>query len=294
MKKITLAVSFLVLSSLILSNEAYAMTKTCGQISTSTHTHTFSKKSERNRLRLEKHNGKRLKTPSTAHQSQSLDSLRTLSLAPGYHEFLTVKGTHFALNVESNKKYLIAEQITIPKTLVPSKKYTVVITAVKDIKCQSSAIRPSLSQKQPHKKKDILPRELAFKINELTKELQAFYNVKGEKISVTLPRRIDGNFGMVVDSQNLKPNGILVLSISPNTSADFIGLKAQDIIFMINDVKLTEMHESMSIIQLFKDELSNISVGDELTLKIKRGNKNIDLSSDYSKIMLPEIKIEIN
>lgn len=123
------------LGSVSLANEL------CGQIST----HTFSKKSERNRIMLEKHNGKRLKVQSTEYRHETLNAPRTLSLSPGYHEFLTAKGTLFGIVIKANKKYALAQHLRRPKTLIPSKKFKIVINSIRDIQCNSSKILPAMT-----------------------------------------------------------------------------------------------------------------------------------------------------
>lgn len=287
----TIVLAIASLNSVQSVQSVHAASDVCGQISTQ----AFAYKADQRFLFIEKHNGKKLRSVPLALKNISSDTTpRTLSLAPGYHEFMTGGGLYFGLTIEANKKYMLIGELVRPRSLIPGKSITVNVRAVKDIKCSSPFIRPALAQPKHLNESVTLPPELTFKINALTKDLQKFYNVKNKKISVILPQRLDGSFGVVVDSQSSSPNGLLVLSVSPHTAAAVIGLQAQDIILSFNKKILIAEKKHPMTTEMFKNGLANISHGESISLNVKRGDKIINLTSEYSDIYLPEIHIEIN
>ncbi len=205
-------------------------------------------------------------------------------------EYLTIHGIRHGIKIERFNDTAISNNLKNIKRLANQ----VHIQSIQDMRCNSSKVLPSLGPSRSLNKSKKLPPEISFKINELTKELQKIHKTHDEKIVVSLPARIDDNFGIIIGNRQEVSKGIFVISVSPDTSADLIGLQSQDRILQINKVRLTENEESASTVQLFKNELKNYSREKVLTLHVQRGGQVIKLEKKYTKILLPEIKIEIN
>jgi len=298
MKKIISSVVVLTIASFAGIDFAHALDDDCGVISTR---NIYLTKDQKN-IYLIEHNGKRINSP--AYISDSINPFNkipkkvpaiSLSLAPGAHEFTARTKTSrfkFTFDVMPNKRYVVIAQKPSDRTLIPvGSEYVAKIKSIKNKICNSSSILPALKkiEKTNHNKE--LTSELNFKINELTQDLQKFYNQEKGKITLTLPQRINDNFGIVVDRQYPPQNGVLILSVSPNTASNYMGLKANDIILNMNDVSLVS---EISALSIFKEQLKNLTYGEDITLKIKRERHIITLTNEYSAIYLPKIKIEIN
>jgi len=258
-------------------NYAHAADEQCGVIST----RAFFLKLDEHPIRLVKHNGKHLHFPFK-------NKPVSLSLAPGQHDFMTEDGTYFNIDIEPNKRYTLAKTRTRPRTAEQSRMFNTVVKSTKDIECKSSSIYPAKIHTQK------LPIELKFKIDDLTNDLQKHYSKYNKKISITLPQRINQNWGIVVDNEFSSTNGISVLSVSPNTISADIGLKAKDVIIGFNNSSLMTKDSENSAITLLRQQLKNLSYGDKITLKIKRQKNLMTLDNNDSVIYLPKITIEIN
>lgn len=304
----------------------------CAKLSTVVH---FTSKNQRS-LGLVTHNGKRIQFPSDSFRKKGLLSSipMVLALEPGYHEFSAIpmmsknsneistinreippldnefttqdllssdahysrNEIHFGIEVLPNTIYRIVLQKTEPKTLAPGKEFHVVVKSIKETQCNSKKIRKALPRNTVvnHTKK--LPEELQFRLDALSKDIQAYYkqfDTKNSSLNFFFPTRKEENFGIVVAMDNQPSEGLLLLAVAPLTTASKLGLQHLDKIISINGQSLTNTDTVSEALTIFQEEIFETEAGDTLQLKLVRNDKTIVLSSDYSLISLPEVKLSL-
>ena len=95
------------------------------------------------------------------------------------------------------------------------------------------------------------------------------------------------HLGLVFDSDNVN-NGYDVLSVTPGSTADKLGIKSKDIILKINDIIINNS-TTESAIHLLK----NLKIGNTLKLTVKSETGERELTSTLTGQYVPEIRLEL-
>jgi serine protease Do len=103
-----------------------------------------------------------------------------------------------------------------------------------------------------------------------------------DKSGFDLPPPNAGYLGVAPGPGN---GGIRVLQVLPKTGADKAGLKADDIILFLAGKAVSDPKEFAKEVQKFK-------TGEVITLKVKRGEKELDLNITLGKRPVPRVELQ--
>jgi serine protease Do len=79
--------------------------------------------------------------------------------------------------------------------------------------------------------------------------------------------------------------GVKILQVLPKTGADKAGLKAEDIVILLAGKTVSDPKEFAKEVQKFK-------TGQEITLKVRRGDKELDIKITLGKRPVPRVEIQ--
>lgn len=105
--------------------------------------------------------------------------------------------------------------------------------------------------------------------------------------SFSIPAQELTHLGLVLDLDNGN-NGYEVLSVTPGSAADDLGIKSKDRVLEINGVKVASS-TTESTVQL----LNNLKPGDTLKLTVKSKEGKQELTSKLTGQYIPEMRLEL-
>jgi serine protease Do len=103
-----------------------------------------------------------------------------------------------------------------------------------------------------------------------------------DKSGFDLPPADAGYLGVAPGSGN---GGVRILQVLPKTGADKAGLKADDIVILLAGKAVSDPKEFAKEIQKFK-------MGQEITLKVKRADKEMDIKITLGKRPVPRVELQ--
>ncbi len=106
------------------------------------------------------------------------------------------------------------------------------------------------------------------------------------KYSWTMPSKDQANIGLVLDV-NQPAQGYQVLSVTPGSTADVLGITSGDFITKINGISVNS--ENSQTINLLK----NLRGGDMLELTINNSGKQRQLSTKVASLKLPSVSFTV-
>lgn len=109
----------------------------------------------------------------------------------------------------------------------------------------------------------------------------------GQIVVVERPAERVANFGLLIDSDDR--DGLRVLGTLPGGSAERIGLRTGDRLLAANDVDLRGDGGSARMRSL----LDGLDDGDTLTIKLQRGERELELAGTVDAIQLPAMRVEL-
>ncbi|CAL2088770.1 S41 family peptidase [Tenacibaculum sp. 190524A05c] len=116
-------------------------------------------------------------------------------------------------------------------------------------------------------------------INNTLENLDPYTRFYNEQQVEDAKIRREGEYGGIGISSKYTKKGILIVSVKEGFPADKSGLKVGDVITVVNNQKLEELE---------REQLSQVLKGipgTPITLKIERGNKNLDFGLKLDKII---------
>lgn len=106
-------------------------------------------------------------------------------------------------------------------------------------------------------------------------------------LSLEIPASLSPNLGLVMDL-NAK-EGFKVLSVSPQSVADKLGIQSQDVILSVNEIETTsQAHRDKAF-----EELAYVVAGDKLNLTIDKQGAVTQLQAEVEGQIIPAIKLQI-
>lgn len=264
----------------------------------------------------------------------------TLALAPGYHEFtatiladsqsinmpgytspayadsrddssfkhyptfnshqLSHYALRFGIEVEAQTIYRVVGKRAMPRTLKVGQQYQAIIKSEKATQCDASKIRPAMVKDTMVTFERQLPDELLFRLDALTKDIQAHYQqvattskTPQDNVAFMLPSRKEQNFGIIAATDTPVSDGMLLLGVAPLTSASMLGLKSDDRIIAINGQALTNEQTINDAFAKFRQQLQQVGYGEEISIDVIRDGTKVALKSEYPAISLPEVRMTI-
>jgi hypothetical protein len=215
----------------------------------------------------------------------------------------------FYINIEANKKYqLVAEKIPNPKAGGPTSKFTIKIKNIMTQECDPKKIKENETQAEAEDENvgdeeylsqnnlSTLPESLTYRLGLITKEIKDYFlsqNIKADIISLSQPKRVSDNVGIITNINDDETKGINVISVSPYSIASLLGIKKGDIILSINNQNLANIKIKTQAIQILKNNISNFSSDKDLSVIVKRASKEVGLKIPYSGINIPSYKLQI-
>ncbi|MCO7225120.1 PDZ domain-containing protein [Pleionea sp. CnH1-48] len=100
------------------------------------------------------------------------------------------------------------------------------------------------------------------------------------------PAQKSVHLGIVIEAE--KEDGVRVLSVSPGSLAEKIGIKSGDIMTEINNIRINK-HTFESAV----NTLQLLTVGQNLRLKIDRGSSTQTIETEVTGRFMPSMKLEI-
>lgn len=130
------------------------------------------------------------------------------------------------------------------------------------------------------------------KIIATVRELTDLQIKNGQEINdyhfdLNIAKKQDTNMGLVLDYAP-QQKGYKVLSISPGSNAEQIGIKPQDIILKINDIEANKNNKAL-ILQFVQSPPLDTNI----MFKIKRGSKSLVFSSIAKAVQTPSFELEV-
>jgi len=203
----------------------------------------------------------------------------------------------FGLEVKKNKIYRVIGQRTHPKNIRAGQMYDAVVRSLKDQSCQSSKVRPAIERALVTTLRKELPDELQFRLDALSQDIQSYYKTKGvaqDNISLALASRGNSSFGIVVAKDDPAQKGLLLLAVSPHANAAKLGLKANDMLLSVNGSSLADKGTYQKTAAFLRQQIADTQYGESLAFSVMREGKTIEIDGDYSAIILPKIRLDIN
>jgi len=105
--------------------------------------------------------------------------------------------------------------------------------------------------------------------------------------SMQIPEKKQYMLGMVVDTRELQ-KGLRVVSVEPGSAADKVGLKLNDYIVEVDEVRITDAIEPEGLPYLLKPR-----VDDTLLLRVKSGNNYREVSMLVPGLYVPEMNLQV-
>lgn len=211
----------------------------------------------------------------------------------------------FYINIEPNKKYqLVAEKIANPKPGGPASKFTIKIKNIMAQECDPKKIKENETEAEnvgdeeylSQTNLSTLPDNLTYRLGLITKEIKDYFlsqNIKADIISLSQPKRVSDNVGIITNINDNETKGINVISVSPYSIASLLGVKKGDIILSINNQNLANIKIKTQAIQILKNNISNFSDDNDLSVIVQRASKEVSLKIPYSGINIPSYKLQI-
>ena len=103
-----------------------------------------------------------------------------------------------------------------------------------------------------------------------------------DKSGFDLPPPNAGYLGVAPGPSN---GGVKILQVLPKTGADKAGLKAEDIVILLAGKAVSDPKDFAKEVQKFK-------TGQEITLKVRRGDKELDIKITLGKRPVPRVEIQ--
>lgn len=261
--------------------------------------------------------------------------LMSMSLEPGYHEFSAIimnnrnkinnssytsasnknsslhnqsnksfsinekiinNSIHFGIEVEAGKIYRLVAKENRPKTNIPHMKYQIIAKSIKETQCDSKQVKLAIPRSIVVNHQQKLPEQLQFRLNALSKDIQAYYannGINSATLNFHFPSRQESNFGFITATDTKPSEGLTVLAVAPLTAAAKLGLQANDNIISVNEKSITNEVSVEQALAVFKEQLEKTQLQKKLNIKIIRNNKIINLISNNSIITLPEVRFKI-
>lgn len=118
-------------------------------------------------------------------------------------------------------------------------------------------------------------------------ERKAGSDLRSFNYSVQIPEKKQYIMGMVVDTRELQ-KGLRVVSVEPGSAADKVGLKLNDYIVEVDEVRITDAIEPEGLPYLLKPR-----VDDTLLLRVKSGNQYREVSMHIPGLYVPEVNLQV-
>lgn len=106
-------------------------------------------------------------------------------------------------------------------------------------------------------------------------------------LNISIPSHEVVYLGMVIEP-DLSKKGIKVLSVTPGSIAEKIGLRSNDLIIKVNERDI--YNDSLAIVS---SELKRLKDGDSLILQVNRGSDTLDLRGRVTSYFVPQVELLI-
>jgi len=209
---------------------------------------------------------------------------------------LSNKKLPFELDLEANYRYLLVAEKIDKTGRNDVSNFKIKVKSKKPFKCSIKQLN-TLNTKNNGEKATLspsieLPKELAYRLGLLTKEISEHFKENGINdniITVSQPERASSNIGIITYANKKSIQGINVISVSPYSIASQLGIKAGDTILTVNTAKLTQDNAINQLKQIINDsEDENL-----LEIEVLRNGASKRLSLQYNKINLPSYQLKI-
>lgn len=117
-------------------------------------------------------------------------------------------------------------------------------------------------------------------------EANAGNDVSALHLSIALPATMSTNLGMIMDTNDAQ--GFRVLTVSPQSFAETLGLISNDVITAINGIVSSEQDRNAAFAVL-----EELVPGEEVTLSVDRNGEQLTLTGFSEGVFTPAISIEL-
>jgi len=233
---------------------------------------------------------------------QSINSLNNLSFVSGRHILNANAKNGF---ISDNNVHNFDVEVTLDNgfhhilKVLPSNEsayYRFIITKSVVATCPAikveSLSKPRLSTNENRQ----LPPELAYRLDVLVENIVNHYEKQGYKKTpvINLPLRELSYFGASISSEGKVGAGLHILSVTPHSPAERLGLQHGDRLLAIDSLALTNSLNIQEEITHFKKYIASISQGENVSMYVIRDFKKKTLTSTYTIPILPNLRLEIS
>ncbi|WP_196139072.1 PDZ domain-containing protein [Aliikangiella sp. G2MR2-5] len=107
-------------------------------------------------------------------------------------------------------------------------------------------------------------------------------------IALSVPSQQKTNLGLILDFDNLAVDGAKVVSVTPGSQAESLGIRPGDKLTAFNQVRLSDNNSDRII-----EDFQNLIPGDSVSLELKQKQSNRKLEFRIAGLSLPGFNLEV-